>query len=107
MSPGAHTDTADAAKVNATMAPLLAELGTPTATTMEAQNWIESVIFLANATSINDLNTTLAPDVNDTFYATSTFVSEQEPMVPAASDALMAYLYGSGAKSAVKWFIIL
>ena len=89
------------------MAPLLKELGTPTATTMDAQNWIESVLCLAGTTVLDSLNTTLAPDTHDTFYATSTFVSEQEPMVPAASDALMAYFYGPGAKSAVQWFIIL
>lgn len=91
------------------MAPLLAELGTPSSVSMEAQNWIESVLFLAGTTAqgLSSLNTTLAPDTHDTFYATSTFVSEQEPMVPAAADALMQYFYGPGAQSAVEWFIIL
>ena len=89
------------------MAPLLAELGTPSAISMESQNWIDSVLFLAGTQGLNSLNTTLAPDTHDTFYATSTFVSEEEPMVPAASDALMNYFYGPGANTSVAWFIIL
>ena len=90
------------------MAPLLAELGTPSAISMESQNWIESVLFLAGTTSqwISSLDTTLVPDTHDTLFATSTFVSE-EPMVPAASDALMNYFCGPGANTSVVWFIIL
>ena len=92
------------------MAPLLAELGTPSKTFMQPQNWIESVLYLADGSatsSLTILNTTLAPDTHDMFYATSTFVSEEEPMVLAASDALMQYFYGPGASSKVAWFVIL
>ena len=96
--------------MNSVMAPLLAELGTPSNTFMQSQNWIESVLYLADGSTTSPLtilNTTLAPDSHDTFYATSTFVSEEEPMVPAAADALMQYFYGPGATSPVEWFIIL
>ncbi|KAH9930407.1 FAD-binding domain-containing protein [Epithele typhae] len=98
--------TADEAKVNATMAPLLAKLGTPSKTTMEAQDWITSVLFLAGTTGIDSLNSTLAPDTHDTFYATSTFVPQKQMMAPAAADALMEYFYGPGATSSVAWFVI-
>ena len=89
------------------MAPLLAELGTPSSVFLQEQNWIDSVIYLAGTTGINSLNTTLAPDTHDTFFATSTFVPSQEMMVPAAADALMNYFYGPGATSKVEWFVIL
>ena len=93
--------------MNSTMAPLLAELGTPSKVFIQEQSWIESVIYLAEVKSIDNLNTTLAPDTHDTFFATSTFVPAKEMMVPAAADALMKYFYGPGAKSEVKWFVIL
>ena len=64
------------------------------------------MLDLGQATSIDQLNTTLAPDVNDTFYATSTFVPAVEPMNRAASDALFEYFYGPGAETDVEWFVI-
>ncbi|TFK84186.1 Glucooligosaccharide oxidase [Polyporus arcularius HHB13444] len=97
---------ADVAKLNATMAPLLAELGKPTATTLQPQGWITSVLYYAGAPDVSGLNTTLAPDAHDHFYATSTFVSEREPLGKPSTDALMKYFYGPGVKSEVGWFII-
>ncbi|RPD61410.1 FAD-binding domain-containing protein [Lentinus tigrinus ALCF2SS1-6] len=97
---------ADIAKLNATMAPLLTELGRPTATTMQTQDWITSVLYYAGAQNLNGLNTTLAPDVHDHFYATSTFVSEHAPLGKPSADALMQYFYGLGTKTNVGWFII-
>ena len=96
----------DVATVNTTFAPLLKELGAPTGISLQEQDWITSVINLAGAHSIEELNTTLAPDANDTFYATSTFVSAAEPMNRAASDALFKYFYGPGAQTEVEWFVI-
>ena len=96
----------DEATVDSTFAPLLAKLGTPTDVSLQSQDWITSVLNLAGATSIDQLNTTLAPDVNDTFYATSTFVPAVEPMNRAASDALFEYFYGPGAETDVEWFVI-
>ena len=81
-------DTADEAKVNATMAPLLAELGTPSSVFLQEQNWIDSVIYLAGTTGINSLNTTLAPDTHDTFFATSTFVPAMSSVAPSLRGAL-------------------
>ncbi|KAI0706913.1 FAD-binding domain-containing protein [Cerioporus squamosus] len=97
---------ADEAKVNATMAPLLAELGEPSATFMQAQDWITSVLYLAGTTGLDSLNTTLAPDTHDDFYATSTFVSLDEPLGAPSTDAVMEYFYGPGATSKVAWFVI-
>ena len=96
----------DVATVNTTFAPLLKELGAPTGISLQEQNWITSVINLAGAHSIEELNTTLAPDANDTFYATSTFVPSAAPMNWNASDALFAYFYGPGANTSVEWFAI-
>ena len=100
-------DNADIAKLNATMAPLLAELGKPTSVTMQVQDWITSVLYYAGAPNVNGLNTTLAPDVHDHFFATSTFVSERAPLQEPSTDALMQYFYGPATKTKVGWFIIL
>ncbi|RPD53461.1 FAD-binding domain-containing protein [Lentinus tigrinus ALCF2SS1-7] len=99
---------ADVSKLNATMAPLLSALGNPTTTTIQTQDWITSVLYYAGAQNGSSaLNTTTAaPDIHDHFYATSTFVSEQEPLGKASADALMQYFYGPGTKSAVEWFVI-
>ncbi|KAI1791689.1 FAD-binding domain-containing protein [Ganoderma leucocontextum] len=96
----------DEAKVNSTFAPLLEELGTPTDIFLEKQDWITSVLYLAGVDSTAQLNTTLAPDTHDTFFATSTFVPAAAPMNTNASDALFKYFYGPGASSAVEWFVI-
>ena len=101
------TDGVDEAKVQSTMAPLLRQLGKPTAAAMERQDWITNVLYLAGAQSLDGLNTTLAPDVHDTFYAASTFVSEKDVLRAPSTDALMDYFYTTGAKSRVSWFIIL
>ncbi len=95
------------ATLNSTFAPLLKELGTPTDISFKEQDWITSVLYLGGANSIAELNTTFAPDTNDTFFATSMFVSEAEPMNWAASDALFEYFYGPGADTDVRWFVII
>ena len=89
------------------MAPLLAELGTPSSTFVQEQDWLASVVYLAGVDNVSDLNTTRAPDTHDDFYATSTFVSAQAPLGAAAADALMAYWYGEGTRTGVQWFAIL
>ncbi len=74
---------------------------------LEKQSWIESVLYLAGVNDVEDLNTTLAPDTHDDFFATSTFVSEQEPLGAASADALMNYIYNQGTNTPVAWFAIL
>ncbi|PIL24496.1 hypothetical protein GSI_14251 [Ganoderma sinense ZZ0214-1] len=96
----------DEATVNSTFAPLLEKLGTPTSTSLQKQDWITSVLYLAGVNTTAQLNTTLAPDTHDTFYATSTFVPEAAPMNQEASDALFEYFYGPGANTSVAWFAI-
>ncbi|KAI0744336.1 FAD-binding domain-containing protein [Daedaleopsis nitida] len=97
---------ADMAKLNATMAPLLAELGTPTSTFFQSQDWITNVLYLAGVNTAAELNTTKGVDGTDFFYATSTIVSHQEPLGMAATDGLMDYFYGPGSDTNVSWFII-
>ncbi|PIL24501.1 hypothetical protein GSI_14256 [Ganoderma sinense ZZ0214-1] len=94
------------ATVNATFAPLLAKLGTPTSTSLQKQDWITSVLYLAGANTTAQLSTTLAPDMHATFYATSTFVPEAAPMNQKASDALFEYFYGPGANTNIAWYAI-
>ena len=103
-----HADGADEAKVNATFAPLLAQLGTPTDVFLQKQDWIASVVYLAGMENASQLNTSSAPgpSPHDTFYATSTFVSAAEPMTANASDALFEYVYGQGTNTGVQWFTI-
>ena len=95
------------AQLNATMAPLLAELGKPSSIMIQSQDWITSVLYYAGVQNSSALNTTFALDIHDHFYATSTFVSEQEPLGKPSTDALMQYFYGTGTKSEVEWFVIL
>ena len=78
----------------------------PSSVFLQEQDWITSVLYLAGVDSVSQLNTTLAPDTHDYFYATSTFVSEEEPMSQSASDALFEYFYGPGTNTAVEWFAI-
>ena len=101
-----RADGVDEAKVNSTFAPLLKKLGKPTSTFLQKQDWIPSVLYLAGVNTTSQLNTTLAPDTHDTFYATSTFVPETAPMTQASSDALFKYFYGPGASTKVAWFAI-
>ena len=89
------------------MAPLLAELGTPYNIFMESQDWITSVLYLAGVNSTSDLNTTLAPDTHDDFYATSTFVSLTEMLGAPSTDALADYFYNDGTNTEIEWFAIL
>ena len=97
----------DEATVTSTFAPLLAKLGTPSDVFLQKQDWLTSVLYLAGVDSVSQLNTTLAPDAHDTFYATSTFVPSAAPMMnQAASDALFAYFYGPGVNTEVLWFAI-
>ncbi len=89
------------------MAPLLKQLGKPTSTFIQKQDWMKSVLYLGGVNSVSDLNSTKTPDTHDDFYATSTFVSQKEPLNAAAADALMKYFYTTGKTSKVQWFIIL
>ncbi|KAI0713966.1 FAD-binding domain-containing protein [Earliella scabrosa] len=93
-------------RLNTTFAPLLKELGQPSSVFIQRQTWIENVLYLAGVDDIDDLDTTLAPDTHDDFFAASTFVSETEPLGEASSDALMKYIYEQGTKTSVAWFVI-
>ena len=86
--------------------PLLDQLGYPSEPpSLEPQDWLTSVMRLAPATSPDQLNTTLASDMYSTFFATSTFVSQEQPLLEPAATALMDYLYGPGTETEVSWFV--
>ena len=105
--PCVRADDADVAKLNSTMAPLLNVLGTPNSIAMQTQDWITNVLYLAGASTVEGLNTTLAPDVHDHFYAASTIVSQHDTLRAPAAEALMDYFYGPGNNTDVSWFIIM
>ena len=96
---------------NATLYPLIQELGTPSFSFIEEQDWITNVVWLGNwfgaVNGVGALNTTLAPDVHDDFYAASTFVYEKEPLGASSIDAFMEYLYGPGQTTEIEWFILM
>ena len=54
--------------------------------------WIDNLVQLAGGS----LNTSLAPDNTDTFYAKSLIVPESAPLTSAASTAFMKYLANEG-----------
>lgn len=97
------------ATVISTMAPLIQQLGNPTSTFTEQQTWIESVLYLSESgsTDPNCLNTTGRTEVQDRFFATSTFVSQNEVLNTSSTEALMKYLYGEGAIQKAQWFVLL
>ncbi|KAI0744342.1 FAD-binding domain-containing protein [Daedaleopsis nitida] len=100
---------ADAAQANATMAPLLKELGSDYTLVSTQQNWIESVLAVAGtaAQTIDELNTQGRKDTPDFFFATSTFVSQNDQLGARSADALMNYLYNRGGSSKVQWFVFM
>jgi hypothetical protein len=83
-------------KLDATIAPLLAKLPTNPQTSVNPGSYINSVQLLVGGQS---LDTTLAPDRNDTFYAKSLMTPESSPMSPAAIQAFISYLANEGFSS--------
>jgi hypothetical protein len=90
-------------KLNATIAPLLAQLPNNPKVTLDVGTYINSVQVLAGSQS---LNTTTAPDVHDTFYAKSLMTPASSPMSTAAITAFMNYLANEGFASTTVCIII-
>ena len=82
--------------LNATIAPLLAELPNKPKVTLNVGTYINSVQVLAGSQS---LNTSTAPDAHDTFYAKSLMTPASSPMSSAAITAFMNYLAHEGFAS--------
>jgi hypothetical protein len=85
-----------ASGLNATIAPLLANLPSNPQTTLNVGTYINSVQVLAGSQS---LNTATAPDVHDTFYAKSLMTPASSPMSSAAITGFMSYLANEGFAS--------
>ncbi|KAJ7777401.1 glucooligosaccharide oxidase [Mycena metata] len=89
------------AALNATVAPYLKTLPTPSSQTITPGSYINSVSFLAG----QPLNTTTAPDGSDTFYQKSLMTPEGSPMSAAAIQAFVSYMAVQGFSSSTAWFI--
>lgn len=85
-----------ATALNATVAPLLAQLPSNPAVTLNVGTYINSVQVLAGSQS---LDTTTGPDTHDTFYAKSLMTPASSPMSTAAITAFMNYLGNEGFSS--------
>lgn len=85
-----------AANLNATLAPLLANLPSNPAVTLKPGSYIDSVQVLAGSQSID---TTQGPDTHNTFYAKSLMTPASSPMSTTAITALMNYIGNEGYSS--------
>lgn len=75
--------------VNSTVQPFLRAMPPPHSVTFSGNGtWIDSVSILAGS----PLDTTVAPDTTDTFYAKSLMTPEAEPLTERGRVALMKYL---------------
>ena len=84
-----------AAKLNATIGPLLAKLPKNPTTSLNVGTYINSVQALAGSS----LSTTGKADTPDTFYAKSLMTPASSPMSKAAITAFMKYLGKEGFSS--------
>lgn len=81
-----------ASRLNSTLAPFLTRLPRPNNVKLTVGKYIETVDYLGNGV----LDTDLAPDGNDTFYAKSLMTPENSPMSPKAITAFISYLANEG-----------
>ncbi|KAJ7222553.1 glucooligosaccharide oxidase [Mycena pura] len=86
--------------LNGTVQPFLDAMPPLHAVSFFQGNWIESVENLGGGT----LNTSLAPDGTDTFYAKSLMTPEASPMNRAAREAFMNTVATEGFASNTSWF---
>ena len=75
------------------IAPFLADLSTPSSISIQNGTYINSVQILGAPAA---LNTSTAPDTQDTFYAKSLMTPEASPMTEKALNAFMFYLGKKG-----------
>ncbi|KAI0744335.1 FAD-binding domain-containing protein [Daedaleopsis nitida] len=101
--------TADESSVTKTMAPLLKDLGPHYTQSFTKHDWIHGVLSVAGnaAHTIDELNTTNRKDSPERFFATSTFVTDHEPLKAPSAEALMSYLYAPGKPSNIQWFVFM
>jgi hypothetical protein len=91
----------DASRFNATVAPYLKTLPTPSWSSISPGSYINSVSVLAGQA----LNTSTAPDETDTFYTKSLMTPSGSPMSAAAITAFVTYMAKQGFTSDTAWFV--
>lgn len=85
---------------NATVNPFLAQMPPPDSVIQQTGTFIESLQFAGAGTVLN-LNTSVAPDTNDTFYAKSIMTPDNQTLSMAAWEALMTYLADEGTETSL------
>ncbi|KAF8878834.1 glucooligosaccharide oxidase [Infundibulicybe gibba] len=88
------------AQLNATLAPYLTSLSPPQNISLQSGTYIESFANIGGP-----LDTTAAPDKNDTFYAKSLMTPEKSPMSNSALHAFASYMANQGFDSNTTWFV--
>lgn len=73
---------------NSTIAPFFDKLPIPNTTNVTQGTWIEALTAIA----AGNMNTTVLPDTNDTFYAKSLMAPQLSPLTNASMIALVTYL---------------
>ncbi|KAF8878851.1 glucooligosaccharide oxidase [Infundibulicybe gibba] len=89
------------AQLNSTLAPYLTSLAPPRNISLQSGTYIESVANIGGG----PLDTTAAPDKNDTFYAKSLMTPEKSPMSNSALRAFASYMANQGFDSNTNWFV--
>lgn len=84
-----------ASSLDATLAPYLKTLPTPSSSTISPGSYINSVAVLAG----QPLNTASAPEQADTFYTKSLMTPSGSPMSTAAITAFVTYMANQGFTS--------
>ncbi|KAF9541279.1 glucooligosaccharide oxidase [Agrocybe pediades] len=96
---------APANQLAAVLAPYLKAVGVkPQSQTVTPGTYIESVGILGGLTG-NRLNTSVAPDGHDTFYAKSLMTPEAQPMSAKSLQAFYDYLGSTGFSADSSWFV--
>ncbi|KAF9042491.1 glucooligosaccharide oxidase [Panaeolus papilionaceus] len=88
--------------LSSTLSPLLTVLPKPTTITVIPRSYIDSVNYFGGE---GTLNTTIAPETPNTFYAKSLMVPDRSPLTKAAVDKWTQYLGGEGFNASTKWFV--
>jgi hypothetical protein len=92
----------DISQINATLEPFLSQMSIePVNVVMQSGTFVESLQFPGAGFALN-LNTSQAPDTNDTFYAKSVMTPLMDKEVPeAAWEGLMSYLANEGNETSL------
>ncbi|KAF5354867.1 hypothetical protein D9756_005789 [Leucocoprinus leucothites] len=94
----------DTQNLNSTLDPFLNKMPTPTNVIFQNGTFVESLQYPGDGFIFN-LNTTLAPDTNDTFYAKSIMTPANQTVPKSAWEGLMSYLANDGNETSLSWAV--